>query len=87
MTEYFCDALLELVQTHPQRYGSDQIHRTRPSKRGFDSKRSSPLKTSFDVNNLKKIRNSDLTVQELVSTAWDSARTFRGFDLRGELMS
>ena len=33
---------------------------------------------SFDVEQLKeKIRNSELTVQELVSTAWDSARTFR----------
>ena len=40
--------------------------------------------TSFDVEQLKeKIRNSELTVQELVSTAWDSARTFRGSDLRG----
>ena len=39
---------------------------------------------SFDVEQLKeKIRNSKLTVQELVSTAWDSARTFRGSDLRG----
>ena len=39
---------------------------------------------SFDVEQLKeKIRNSELTVQELVSTAWDSARTFRGSDLRG----
>ena len=34
-------------------------------------------------NSKKKIRNSELTVQELVSTAWDSARTFRGSDLRG----
>ena len=39
---------------------------------------------SFDVEQLKeKIRNSELTVQELVSTAWDSARTFRGAELRG----
>jgi catalase-peroxidase len=39
---------------------------------------------SFDVEQLKeKIRNSELTVQELVSTAWDSARTFRVSDLRG----
>jgi catalase-peroxidase len=39
---------------------------------------------SYDIESLKeKIKNSDLTVQELVSTAWDSARTYRGSDLRG----
>jgi catalase-peroxidase len=30
-----------------------------------------------------KILNSGLTVSELVATAWDSARTFRGSDYRG----
>ncbi len=39
---------------------------------------------SYDIESLKeKIKSSDLTVQELVSTAWDSARTYRGSDLRG----
>ena len=40
--------------------------------------------SSYDVDALKaKIKNSGLSVQELISTAWDSARTFRGSDLRG----
>jgi catalase-peroxidase len=40
--------------------------------------------TSYDVDALKaSIAASDLTVSEMVSTAWDSARTFRGSDLRG----
>jgi len=40
--------------------------------------------TSYDVEALKaSIAASDLTVGEMVSTAWDSARTFRGSDLRG----
>jgi catalase-peroxidase len=30
-----------------------------------------------------KIQASGLSVQELVATAWDSARTYRGSDLRG----
>ena len=37
-----------------------------------------------DINNLKNsIKNSDLTVSELISTAWASASTFRGSDKRG----
>lgn len=40
--------------------------------------------TTFDVAAVTKaINSSDLTVTELVTTAWDSARTFRGSDLRG----
>ncbi len=40
--------------------------------------------TSYDVNALKaSIADSGLTISEMVSTAWDSARTFRGSDLRG----
>ena len=40
--------------------------------------------TSYDVEAVKsKIAATDLTVTELVSTAWDSARTFRGSDKRG----
>ena len=40
--------------------------------------------TSFDVAATKaKIAASGLTVSELVATAWDSARTFRGSDFRG----
>ncbi len=39
---------------------------------------------SFDVNAVKtKIAATDLSIAELVSTAWDSARTFRGSDKRG----
>ena len=38
----------------------------------------------YDVAALKqKIANSGLSVAEMVSTAWDSARTFRGSDKRG----
>ncbi|MBF8999675.1 catalase/peroxidase HPI [Vibrio nitrifigilis] len=40
--------------------------------------------TGYDVEAVKtKIAATDLTISELVSTAWDSARTFRGSDLRG----
>src|SRR6056300_1720815 len=40
--------------------------------------------SNYDVDALKaKIKASGLSVQELVATAWDSARTYRGSDLRG----
>ena len=40
--------------------------------------------TAYDVDLVKqKIAAADLSVGELVSTAWDSARTFRGSDKRG----
>ena len=40
--------------------------------------------TSYDVDAVKaKIAASDLTVSELVATAWDSARTYRHSDKRG----
>lgn len=40
--------------------------------------------SEFDVATAKqKIADSGLSVGELVATAWDSARTFRGSDLRG----
>ena len=39
---------------------------------------------SYDVDAVKaKIAGSGLSVSELVATAWDSARTFRGSDMRG----
>jgi len=41
-------------------------------------------KSDYKVEEVKaKIAATDLTVTELVTTAWDSARTFRGSDLRG----
>ena len=41
-------------------------------------------KSDYDVNDVKsRIENTDLTVQELVETAWASASTFRGSDMRG----
>jgi len=41
-------------------------------------------RTDFDVVAAKaKIMNSGLTISEMVATAWDSARTFRGSDMRG----
>ncbi len=40
--------------------------------------------TGYDVDAVKaKIAASGLSVTDMVSTAWDSARTFRGSDLRG----
>lgn len=40
--------------------------------------------TDSEIDDLKRrIFASGLTVQELVTTAWDSARTFRGSDFRG----
>jgi catalase-peroxidase len=40
--------------------------------------------TSYDVDAVKaKIAASGLSVSEMVATAWDSARTFRGSDMRG----
>ena len=40
--------------------------------------------TTADINTLKtQLLGSGLTAAELISTAWDSARTFRGSDYRG----
>jgi len=40
--------------------------------------------TDYDIQTVKdKIAASGLSVSEMVSTAWDSARTFRGSDKRG----
>ena len=40
--------------------------------------------TSYDVEAVKsQIAASGLSIADMVSTAWDSARTFRGSDLRG----
>ena len=41
-------------------------------------------KSDYKVEDVKaKIAATDLSVTDLVTTAWDSARTFRGSDLRG----
>ena len=40
--------------------------------------------SDYDVDSVKaKIEASGLSVSEMVATAWDSARTFRGSDMRG----
>jgi catalase-peroxidase len=40
--------------------------------------------TKYDVNAVKaKIAKSGLSIAEMVATAWDSARTYRGSDMRG----
>jgi catalase-peroxidase len=40
--------------------------------------------TSYDVDAVKaKIAAAGLSISDMVSTAWDSARTYRGSDLRG----
>ncbi|MFM7084081.1 MAG: catalase/peroxidase HPI, partial [Hyphomicrobium sp.] len=39
---------------------------------------------NYDVNSVKeKIASSGLSISEMICTAWDSARTFRGSDKRG----
>ncbi|MDX2464443.1 MAG: catalase/peroxidase HPI [Porticoccus sp.] len=39
---------------------------------------------NYHVDTVKaEITNSGLSIQEMVTTAWDSARTFRGSDMRG----
>jgi len=41
-------------------------------------------KKDYDVNAVKrKIADTQLSIGEMVATAWDSARTFRGSDFRG----
>lgn len=41
-------------------------------------------RTDYDVSSIKsKIASSGLSISEMVATAWDSARTFRGSDKRG----
>ena len=41
-------------------------------------------RSDYDIDAVKaKIAASDLTIAEMVATAWDSARTFRGSDMRG----
>ncbi len=41
-------------------------------------------RSDYDLVAVKaRIANSGLTVSEMVTTAWDSARTFRGSDMRG----
>ena len=41
-------------------------------------------KKDYDIDAVKtRIENSGLSISEMVSTAWDSARTFRGSDYRG----
>ena len=40
--------------------------------------------SDYDISAVKaKISESDLTIQEMVETAWASASTFRGSDIRG----
>ena len=40
--------------------------------------------TSYDVDSVRdQIKNSGLTIQELVETAWASASTYRHTDMRG----
>lgn len=43
-----------------------------------------PGPTGYNIDDVKsKIASTSLTVSEMVTTAWDSARTFRGSDKRG----
>jgi catalase-peroxidase len=39
---------------------------------------------NYDVEALKnKIAGAGLSTQDMINTAWDSARTYRGSDMRG----
>ena len=41
-------------------------------------------KANYDVDTLKvKIESAGLSISDMVATAWDSARTYRGSDMRG----
>ena len=41
-------------------------------------------KSAYDVDSVKaKIAASGLSISDMVATDWDSARTFRGSDMRG----
>ena len=43
-----------------------------------------PGRSDYDIDAVKtKIAASGLSISEMVATAWDSARTFRGSDMRG----
>ena len=43
-----------------------------------------PVGASFDIDKVKsKIAETNLTIQEMVETAWASASTYRGTDMRG----
>jgi catalase-peroxidase len=60
--------------------GPDRARR-RPDLAGSDPRRPHRL---YDVDAVKaKIADSGLTTAEMIATAWDSARTFRGSDKRG----
>ena len=39
--------------------------------------------STYDVDAVKKILNCGLSIQEMVETAWSSASTYRGSDMRG----
>lgn len=43
-----------------------------------------PGNASYDIGAMKKkIAEAGISIQDMVATAWDSARTFRGSDMRG----
>ena len=43
-----------------------------------------PVGASYDIDKVKsKIAETNLTIQEMVETAWASASTYRGTDMRG----
>jgi catalase-peroxidase len=75
-----------LVQADPPRHGAEgPLCRPGCSGRRADLAGSGSVgPTGYDIGAVKsKIAASGLSVAELVSTAWDSARTFRGSDMRG----
>jgi catalase-peroxidase len=75
-----------LVQADPPRHGPEgALHRPGCAGRRPDLAGPGPGgPTDYDVDAVKaKIAGSGLSVAEMVATAWDSARTFRGSDMRG----
>jgi catalase-peroxidase len=75
-----------LVQVNPPRFRTKgSLLRTRCSCEDLIWQDPVPAgKSDYNVEDVKaKIAATDLTVTELVTTAWDSARTFRSSDFRG----
>ena len=80
------DAFESLVQTTSQGYGPKRRY-LGPEVPEEELIWQDPVpngNTSYDVDSVRdQIKNSGLTIQELVETAWASASTYRHTDMRG----
>jgi catalase-peroxidase len=85
---YFSDVLRAgLVQADPPRHGAEgPLHRPGRAGRGPDlaGSRFPPGGRDWDVAAVKaRIAACGLSAADMIATAWDSARTYRGSDMRG----